>query len=40
MVNLIALIEDEFVLHIPIDDYDEMNSFESIYVYVKNSEGG
>jgi acyl carrier protein len=40
MVNLIALIEDEFVLHIPIDDYDEMNSFESIYVYVKKSEGG
>jgi len=40
LVNLIALIEDEFSLEIPMDDYEEMNSFESIYVYVKKSEGG
>jgi len=39
-VNLIALIEDEFALDIPLDDYEHMNSFENIYVYVKQREGG
>ena len=39
-VNLIALIEDEFALEIPIDDYEQMSSFENIYVYVKQREDG
>ena len=38
-VNLIAVIEDEFAMEIPIDDYEQMSSFENIYVYVVEREG-
>ena len=38
-VTLIAAIEGEFAMEIPLGDYEQMSSFESIYVYLKQREG-
>jgi len=37
-VNLITLIEEEFEIEIPLYAYEQMNSFENIYVYIAERE--
>lgn len=38
-VNLIAVIEEEFDVQIPIDDYEQMTSFEQIHAYLERRRG-